>query len=198
MIKPSSSLLQTHTRQSALDPQGLVARLEPQVEPLLQRYPFISKLSGGGVVVRVLKTPPTQRPLWGRFFGDSFHLVRIPRGEDLTPWAPIMHGTIHPHEGGSRVELELRPHPSARTLSGVYAFFGLLLLVAAGLAAAEQPDMAGLGLAFGLLMLFFPSYRARRSFEVGCGLALESLDAAIGPQSEDASSTISSGSDQRA
>ena len=56
--------------------------MEPHVEPLLQRYPFVSKLSGGGVVVRVLKTtlaPTFRRPLWGKFFGDSFHFARIPR-----------------------------------------------------------------------------------------------------------------------
>ncbi len=200
MLKPSSQLVQTHERLSDLDPKALVAHLEPQVELLLQRYPFVSKLSGGGVVIRVLKTPPTSRPLWGRFFGDSFHLTRIPRGEDLTPWAPIMHGTIHPDEEGSRIELELKPHPSARTLASVYGFFGVLLLVASGLGLSTQPGIAAIGLVFGILLLFFPGYRARLSFQLGCGLALETLDQAMAldAQSPAASAAISSGSDQRA
>ncbi len=198
MAKPSN-MVQTHELHSGLAPADLKAHMEPHVEPLLQRYPFVSKLSGGGVVVRVLKTPPTSRPLWGKFFGNSFHFARIPQGEDLSPWAPIMHGTIHPDGPGSRVVVELKPHPSARTLGGVYAFFGLLVLAAAGLGLSQGQPMAAVGLGFGILLLFFPGFRARYSFRVACHLALESLRAVVPHSVEDtASSTMSSGNDQRA
>jgi hypothetical protein len=200
MIKPSGSLRMTSERELSCSPAELIAHIQPQVEPLLQRYPFISKLSGGGVVIRVLKTPPTTRPLWGRFFGQSFHLTRIPQGEDLSPWAPIMHGNILPIDGGCRVDLELKPHPSARTLAGLYGFFGVLLLIASSIGIQAQPVMALIGLLFGILLLFFPGYRARQSFREGCALALETLDRvmAIEAHSEDASAAISSGSDHRA
>ena len=134
-----------------------------------------------------------------KFFGDSFHFARIPRGEDLSPWAPIIHGTIHSEGDGSRVVIELKPHPSARTLGGVYAFFGLLVVAAAALGLSQGQPLASVGLGFGILLLFFPSFRARYSFRVACSLAMESLCSVVPQSSEEmASSTMSSGSDQRA
>ena len=73
--------------------------------------------------------------------------------------------------------MELRPHPSARTLSGVYAFFGVLILAAAGLGLSHGQSMAWVGIGLGLLLLVFPGYRARYSFREACGLASNALAA---------------------
>ncbi len=134
-------------------------------EPLEGAFQLQSKLSPGGIVIRVLKSPKTERPFFGRV-GDegAFSLALVPRGEALTPYQPILSGRVVADGPGSRIEAELAPHPSARTFSG---FFGLVAVVVGGaslLRLLASPLVACIGITFAVAFALFPGWRARQGF----------------------------------
>jgi hypothetical protein len=150
--------------RSDLPPDELHAQLAQRVE-VFPDFPLISKLSGGGVVIRVFKPPPTSLPFFGQRTPLGFRIAEVQIRGGLTPFQPIAEGRILEDGGGSRMELDLRPHPDARSF---YATFGVVMLVAGGL-LASRGDL-GLGVTAALMatgFLLFPRFRAQHGFEIG-------------------------------
>ena len=165
---------------SQLPPDELYAQLAERVEEHPD-FPLISKLSGGGVIIRVFKPPPTHRPFFGQRTPIGFRIAEVQTRAGLTPYQPIAEGRILEDGGGSQLRLDMRPHPDARTFSWLYAFFGALLLVGSGFLAARGDT--GLGLcaaAMAVGFLLFPRFRAQHGFELGVsslvGRLTEELD----------------------
>ena len=145
-------------------PESLQVRLEQAVEPLDGGFTLVSRLSGGGIVTRALRAPDTDRPFFGRVTADRIRVALVHRGIDTSPFQPIVTVELLADGGGSRVELELAPHPNARTLGGVFALGAVLLLGASALQLTAQPVVAVTGVVFAGVLGGFPHLRARHGF----------------------------------
>ena len=159
---------------SELSPQDLIVELRRVTEPVEAPFSLLSRLSPGGIVVRVLKAPRTERPFFGRV-GDegAFRIALVPRGEALTPYQPILSGRVVGEGEGSRLEVELAPHPQARTHSGLFGVAAVLLGGASLLRVLASPLVASIGILFAVAFAVFPGWRARQGFG---GAADESLE----------------------
>jgi hypothetical protein len=166
------------SRQPASEVLGELRRI---TEPLDGSFQLLSKLSPGGIVIRVLKAPKTERPFFGRV-GDegSFTIAMVPRGERLTPYQPMIHGRVLDEgDSSSRIELKLAPHPQARTYSGVFGLAALMVGAVSLLRFFAQPAVALLGLFFAVAFAVFPTWRAKQGFGVSAAETLDLLRANI-------------------
>lgn len=166
-------------RWSPLPPDVLVAHLRGAVEPFEAPMTLRFRVSGAGVVSRSLEAPETTKPLFGLVTPERLRLACTPRSADVNPFAPIIRGALAPEAGGTALELELRPHPMAPSLIGLFRVFAGAVGVAAALGATTRPDVAGVAAFFALLFLVVPPLRARWGFDRGCAAALAALEAAV-------------------
>ena len=167
-------------RQLSVGPTDALSGLVGSVHPTDGRFRLISRLSGGGVVVRVLDCPQTERPLFGDLRADGFRLARVTRGVDIAPFEPIADGTIETHAGGARLNVSLAPHGQARSFALAHAAAGAMLLTAAAVKLSSDPLIAGLCVVLALVFFIFPSVRARLGFTRGCAALEAELDLALG------------------
>lgn len=158
----------------------VLSELRRVTEPLDGPFQLLSKLSPGGIVIRVLKAPKTERPFFGRV-GDegSFTIAMVPRGERLTPYQPMIHGRVVDEGDSSRLELELAPHRQARTFSGVFGVAALMVGSISLLRLFAQPAVAVVGLCFAVAFAVFPTWRAKQGFGVSATETLDLLRANI-------------------
>ena len=157
---------------SDLPPERLLSALRADVEPHSGGFQFVSKLSGGGVVVRVLRAPVTDLGWFGTVDEERFSVAQVARDGSGTPFQPILRGEVRPRDGGSLLELELSAHPDARSFSFLFTVGGVLLGAASLIAMAQAPAMGLAGLGFAALFLVFPGLRARIGFAHACETSL--------------------------
>lgn len=158
---------------------AFAAHLQTVVEPSTEPFTLVSKLSGGGIVVRALRTPDTPRPFFGRVHGRRFTIAPTRKTGNVTPFQPLIRGTWAAVEGGTRVELNLAPHPNAQNWDILFTIAGLGLLPGAAIQALSNVPLAAALAAFGLAALGFPRLRARASFGAEVDIALQSLAQAL-------------------
>ena len=156
------------TLESPLAPEVLIEKLREQTEAV-EEFPLRSKLSGAGIVVRVLHAPETDKPLFGRIGADGFKLAQVPDPARQGPFQPLVEGNVSDSQIGSRIELTLRPHKQVRTYSPIFAAMAILLFLVAGVQFAAKPEIALIAAVFGGLFLVFPRFRAKHGFDQGCG-----------------------------
>ncbi len=174
------TLSHTASFSCRLPPDALLRELRRVTEPHEESFQLISKLSGGGVVIRVLKAPKTERPFFGRV-GDegAFRIAMVPRGEALTPYQPILHGRVLPAAEGSEVELHMAPHRQARTFSVLFGIAAIILGSLSLVRLFAQPLIGVMGLFFAFGFAVFPTLRARQGFGVSIEETLTLLTANI-------------------
>ncbi|MEC7949351.1 MAG: hypothetical protein VX265_17420 [Myxococcota bacterium] len=179
-----SALSRTVQRRSDMPPEALRARLASAVAPLEGGFTLVSKLSGGGIVTRTLRTPETELPLFGRVEADRIRIALVHRGVDISPFQPIVGVVIEASGRGSLVALHLAPHPNARTFAGAFALCAILLLLAAAVQFSAKPGIALAAALFALALGLFPHLRARRGFQMDADRAVAALDGllALEPQ----------------
>ena len=68
-----------------------------------------------------------------------------------------------------------RPHPEAHPLVWVHCVAAILLGLSASVVYTQRPEMAFLAALLAMGLFFFPSIRARYSFDRGCRIALQTL-----------------------
>lgn len=158
------------------EPGAVLDALRAATAHTTEPFSMVSKLSGGGIVVRVLRTPETERAFFGRVTTDGFVVAPVHRGGDVTPFQPLIRGTVVPSDGGgTRLHLHLHPHPHAQAYDIVFTVVGVLMLVGAGLLATQSVASAGMLAFFGLLGVVFPKLRARAGFAAETRRALTGL-----------------------
>lgn len=172
----ASALSRTVQRRSDVCPEALRARLASAVAPMEGGFTLVSKLSGGGIVTRALRTPETELPLFGRVEADRIRVALVHRGVDISPFQPIVGVLIEPSGQGSLVGLDLAPHPNARTFGGAFAFGALLLLAAAAVQFPAKPSIALAAALFAVALGIFPHLRARRGFGMDADRVVAELD----------------------
>ena len=176
-----SRLVQRHKLHSELSPQELRARLSDAVEETGEEFPLIAKLSGAGIVVRVLQAPTTSRPFFGALLGTRFTISEVNKGRELTPFQPIVRGTIARRDEtpGSELELELRPHPQVFTFETAGKVVAALLVALALPALIMGQGVGAIALVFAALFWIAPSARAQSAFSQDCDRALTALKATL-------------------
>jgi hypothetical protein len=176
---PALRLVQRHSLHSELSPQELREQLAAAIEQTDGEFPLVSKLSGGGIVIRVLNAPSTSRPFFGQITGPNFAISQSTRGREVTPFQPIVHGTIERDEADvTRVELILRPHPDAPTFERAGKVAAVLLALVSIPAALSGQPLALVAIFFAALFWVFPRARARIAFTHDCARALAALEQA--------------------
>ena len=169
-----------HVRfHSALAPDALRAMLEDIVEPTPWPPPLIFKLSGGGIVSRVMASPKTQLPFFGVVSAERIRIARATRGGQVTPYQPILLATIEPESGGSLLALTLRPHRETRSLSGLFTLAGFVLIGAALPAVFSGAPQGLIAVVVGVVFMVFPTWRARTCFRSDTANTLAALRAAL-------------------
>ncbi len=161
---------------SGLSPVMLLAALRTAVEPLDGGFQFVSKLSGGGVVVRVLRAPTTDRNWFGRVEESTFRVAMVMTDGSGSPFQPILRGAVTAQGEGSLVALELAAHPDARAFSGLFVIGGVLLGAASLLVLGQSVVTGGTGLGLAALFLMFPRFRARLGFQHACASSLAAFE----------------------
>lgn len=161
--------------RSELPPSAFMEALTPLVEPLDGGFKLVSKLSPGGIVVRALRAPETDRGWFGKIEGHSFSIALVVRDKSGSPFEPIMRGKVTPDGDGSLIALDLASHPNARMFSILFTGGGVLLATASLIAISQSPGMGLLGLGFAALFLAFPPLRARIGFRHASDTALTTL-----------------------
>ena len=163
----------------AQPPDAFAAQLRDAVQPSTEPFTLVSKLSGGGIVVRALRTPATERPFFGRVEHGRFAIAPTRKTGNVTPFQPLIRGTWSPTEAGTQLDLHLAPHPNAQNWDIVFTIAGLGLLPGAALQALSNVPLAAALGAFGLAALAFPRLRARASFAAEVDIALPALAQAL-------------------
>ena len=138
-------------------------------------FRFVSKLSAGGVVTRVLQAPETDLSFWGKIKQDSIRMVQNIPSKNISPYQPIVHISFQKLENGTRISILLRPHKQA-SMFGIVEAVGSVLCVTAGLVTLSQSPLAGLTIVFGLSLALFPWIRARKLFDFEKKRCLEGLE----------------------
>ena len=147
------------------------------IEALMAEVPvfrFVSKLSSGGAVTRVLQAPETELPYWGRSQDDSIRLVQNIASKDISPYQPIVHFQFKEVKGGTEISVLLRPHEQARMFA-IFESVGATLCIIAGLVGLSESPMGGLTIVFGFALAFFPKIRSRGLFSFEKKRCLEGL-----------------------
>jgi hypothetical protein len=124
------------------------------------------RLSGAGVVARTLAAPTTERALFGRVGPDDFSVAFVPGKRDITPFHPIIRGSVSPTaDGGCTVHAELAHHPNARTFAPLFILGAIALATGTVLGARQDPVMFVSGLSMATLFAIFPKMHARIRFQ---------------------------------
>ena len=172
--------MQEHFRfRSLLPPADLRAALAAVVEPTAWPPSLIFKLSGGGIVSRVMESPQTDRPFFGRVDDEKIRFARASRGGQVTPFQPIVLATISAADGGRVMEVKMRPHREARSLSGLFTLTGFALLCASAPALYGGETVALVAVVLGVTFMIFPRWRAKMSFRSDRDDAVEALCASL-------------------
>lgn len=181
MSQAPGPLLQEHRLRVDLPPPGVAARLSPLVHEHTGPFVLTFKLSGGGIVTRVMETPETERPWFGEVDQTRLRLVAMPDGSGVTPYQPILRGELRPEGAGTALELSLAPHPGQQSWSLPFALAGLLLGLWGALMLVQGVLIPGaLALSFGVAFVIFPSLRARTAFARDCARDLARLRRDLG------------------
>lgn len=159
-------------------PKKLQEQLEAVVHPT-DEFQLVSKLSGAGIVVRVLQSPVTSLPFHGRVHPGDVALTLATRGRQMTPFQPVAKGSIQARETGAQLDLTLRLPAGVSTLERAGKILAGVLVVAAAPGLYAGVLMAWLLLPFAVLCWFFPGLRARYSFAEDCQRTREALQKAL-------------------
>lgn len=130
---------------------------------------LISKLSGAGVVTRALEVPDTHKSWFGKSTQpDSIQMAQCLPSVNVSPYQPIVTLKLVEEsidgQPSTLVDIQWAPHPDANMLA-VAEWIGASLCVISGVVGMQQNPLAGFAIAFGVLLLILPRYRARWSFE---------------------------------
>ena len=169
---------------SSLAPAEITSILIDNIHPV-KDFALVSKLSGGGVVVRVLERPETDKSFFGKRHGtqNRFDIVQNIPSVVITPYQPIVQISYEQatDDQGSHISFYYTPHPQANILSFAEWIGGGLCCVA-GLVGMQSNPIAVIAVFFGLLIIFFPRIRAQSSFQMEvqrCVTAVQSLPLSV-------------------
>ena len=141
----------------------------------VESFSIVAKLSAGGVVVRTLRAPKSDLPFFG-MVGDKLQIAELRYTHNLTPYQPLLTMQYTPEDSGGRVEVQLTPHPEMMDLGVLYNIAGVILIGSTIPMMSIKPQLSVIAGVFGILLLIYPSFRARVSFDEACASATQNLE----------------------
>lgn len=147
-----------------VSPAAGLARLRGVTASHRGPFRLVSRLSGGGAIVRALAAPKTELPFFGELSAERLRFARVPRATSISPWAPIARGAWEQAPGGARLRLTLAPHPQAGLVGELASIFALPLAVVGVAALGSAPGYAVALLVWVGAMVGLPRWWARRVF----------------------------------
>ena len=168
-----SSQSQSHTFSTSFSQEEWKDALGPYVEEV-EEFSIVAKLSAGGVVVRTLRAPKSERPLFG-VIAHKVQIAELRYTHNLTPYQPIMTMQYEAVQNGGKVHIQLAPHPEMMDLGILYNIAGIVLLASTIPMMSIKPQLSVISAIFGVLLLVYPALRARISFDEACLSALFAL-----------------------
>ena len=157
------------TWTTPLSKEELIIELRALTEPVSE-FRLVSRLSGGGIVVRILEMPETDKPLIGRVSEREIKLAQYLETINVSPYQPLV--SVDHHDG--LLDLTFRPHKDVYLLSGLEWVGGLLCIVS-GLVGMTQNPLAALAVIVGVALIALPRLRARWNFQRELARAKEAL-----------------------
>lgn len=184
--------------RSALAPAALSALIEEHTHLRDGPFSLTWKLSGAGIVGRVMDLPATEKVFVGRKTPFGYELAVRPDATHRHAFEPIAEVHInagagqlpdddppappHPHagdvedteppndgrDGPTEVRLHLRLHREQRSFALPFALMGVACLAGA-VFAVGQPLQAGMSALVGAAFVALPPMRSRSLFRHGCG-----------------------------
>ena len=152
------------TYKSQLEPEVLRNTIEQHYD-VQPTFRLISRLSDAGIVARSIHPPSnTEHLFFGHKTTSGFALVHNRGKINLTPYQPILRISTEPFATGTKVTVVLKPHKDAQPMSGLFMFFGCVLLILGLLNTTINPFIALCSCLFGLCFIFLPKYRADFGF----------------------------------
>ncbi len=145
--------------QTSLSNVELIQQFRMLTEPI-EEFRLVSRLSGGGIVVRTLEVPKTDKPLIGKVSDKEIVIAQTLDPVNISPYQPIVNVVFQE----TSVELTFRPHPDVYLLSPV-EWIGGCVCIASGAVGILQNPLAALAILLGIAIVVFPRYRARWSFD---------------------------------
>ena len=140
---------------------------------VVEEFRLIAKLSGAGIVVRVLDVPQTNKPFIGKQLKGQWEIAQVISSGNVGPYQPMMHLRFTPltaageKEGTTeyaKVHIQLRPHPDVHMLGSLEWVAGILSIIA-GIIGAIQNPIALFAILLGVAIIGLPRLRARLSFQ---------------------------------
>ena len=147
---------------STLSEEELRQRLQPHVE-IVEDFKIISKLSDGGVVVRTLKAPQSERTFYG-ILDDSVQLAELRYDKNLTPYQPIVRIGFE-KDSPTRVVLTATLPKKMYELGWIYNIAGGLLVLSSLPLYLSKISIGITATFFGAMLLIYPKLRAKISFD---------------------------------
>ena len=144
--------------QTSLTKSELIHQLRPLTEPV-EEFRLVSRLSGGGIVVRSLEMPTTDKPFIGKVSDKEIVIAQTVGLVNVSPYQPIVRIVSQ----GTAVELTFRPHSDVYLMSPL-EWLGGFVCISSGLVGLTQNPLAILAIIMGVAIVILPRYRARWHF----------------------------------
>ncbi len=132
----------------------------------VEEFRLVSKLSGAGVVVRVLEAPKTSSTWFGiRKSPTTWMIAQRLDSIEISPYQPIGTVLLDQLDNGTSVSIEWNPHPDVNMLAFAELLGGGLCIIS-GLIGMISNPIAVWAILLGVVLVFFPKYRAKWSTQL--------------------------------
>jgi len=145
---------------------------------LIEDFKIVSKLSAGGIVVRTLQAPKSEKPFFGKIEDDwqqKIELAELRYTRNLTPYQPIMYIELKENDQGTDIAIRCDKHPDMFELGFLYNLAGILLMLGTIPIYSVRPEISLLSAFFGVILLIYPRLRAKISYEEATESAMSSF-----------------------
>ena len=141
---------------------------------VIDSFRMISKLSGGGVVVRTLEAPKSDALFYG-MISDTIEIAELRYDSNITPYQPILKILLCEENGGCMLDIHFSLPKEYLDIGILYNIAGILIALSSiPLFRAGHP-LTWVAILFGVIMFWYPILRSRISFADACSSALRKI-----------------------
>lgn len=140
----------------------------------IDSFRMISKLSGGGVVVRTLEAPKGDTLFFGTI-KDTLEIAELRYDSNITPYQPILYIVLVEKEEGCVLDIHFSLPREYLDIGILYQIAGVLICSSSIPLFMEQHHLSIVAVVFGCMMFLYPIFRSRVSFAEACSSAQTKL-----------------------
>ena len=140
----------------------------------IDSFRVVAKLSAGGIVVRTLQAPDSDKLFFG-ILTEKIQIAELRYNKDITPYQPLLHIVLREEGAGTRLDIHFAISSEFFDIAILYKIAGILLCLASIPLLFQQVYLALYALIFGLLLVIYPILRSRMTFAETCASAEQKL-----------------------